>query len=155
AFPLLANAVEADPQDIPAWDSLVFAKCIQNQPQEALKVVEAALAKSPGRERILHSAVRLAMQLGQTDAAIAYARRLLEVNPWDPSYHFDFAKLMGSRAGWEKTIRECRAVLRLEPSYVPARLLLISSELAGGHPDRAQKEFELLMAMRPPEPDRL
>jgi tetratricopeptide (TPR) repeat protein len=155
AAALLAQAVGQNPEDVAAWEALGFARWAAGNPSEALAALETALAKSPRREEALRVAVRAAAQLGRADAATGFARRLLEVNPWGPSDHYELAKILADRRHWKDAARECRAVLRLEPEHVPARLVLVACLIQSGRRAQARAQFEVLMALDPPQADRL
>jgi predicted CXXCH cytochrome family protein len=155
AVPLLENALEATPDDVPAWEAKSQALWLQGQGKEALAAVKTALAKAPKRESALESAAVKAAELGQTDEAITYWRRILAVNPHPASYHARLAKLLGQRGDWRKALAECQVVLRDNLIDVDTRVLLVTCCLRTGDKARARTEFNVLLALKPPNEQEL
>jgi hypothetical protein len=155
ALPYLEGAVHRAPDDVPAWEARGYALGLEEHGPEALDSVEAALARAPTREQALTDAAVLAGALKRYDAAAAYWRRALAVNPWATSYHEQLAQLLAVRGDWPAATAECLAALRLNPLRAPARLLLIRCHLHGGRQDEARAELDTLLAMQPSEAEAL
>src|SRR5205814_1624112 len=71
ALPLLEEAVQAAPEDVPAWEARGSTLWLLGRQREALTAFEAALAKAPQREEALPYAGVLAAAEGRADAAPA------------------------------------------------------------------------------------
>jgi Flp pilus assembly protein TadD len=155
ALPLLEKAVDRHPDDLEAQEEKGYALWKLDRSREALQALEATLARAPEREVALGYASLVAAALGQTDKALAYCRRLLQVNPWDPDGHNILGHLLGERRQWGDSIRACQAALRLNPSLGDARKFLITGYLHTGKEKEAQAEFERLLALHPDAADQL
>src|SRR5262249_8848901 len=125
-LPLLEKALDRHPDDVPAWEAKGFALGQLNQPAEALKALDAALARAPRGEQALKDALRVALASGASERALAYGKRLLQVNPGDADGHVSMAQLLGKRRRFSEAIRECREALRLDPSLIEVRKTLIT-----------------------------
>jgi len=86
AMTWLKNATTLDSSD-PHY-SYVYAIGLnsQNQPLEALKVLEEALLRHPFDRNILYSLATISMENGKLEDALGYARKLVEYYPEDPNY---------------------------------------------------------------------
>ena len=78
-------------------------------------------------------------------------QRLLAVNPWQAHYHVDYGRLLLRRRQWTAAADAGRSALRINPAHVRARQILIEALLRAGERDQAQREFEALLAVTPPE----
>jgi tetratricopeptide (TPR) repeat protein len=150
ALPLLTIAVADAPDDVDAWEARGYALWLAGRREEALTATETALALAPLREVALRDAGFFAANLGRQDLAIGYWRRLLAVNPWQEVTHFNLAKIASRREDWPEVLRECQAGLRLDPTSVDSRTLLVQYYANTGDPARARAEFEALLALKPP-----
>jgi hypothetical protein len=91
------------------------------------------------------------MSLDRLEASASYWQRLVAVNPWDTHYHIDHARSRMRRREWAKASDACRAALSVNPASVKARQLLIEATLQNNDRDGARSEFEILLAIAPPE----
>jgi hypothetical protein len=126
AVPVLQEAVQADPDDVPAWQGLGYGLWLLGRKDEALDAFEAALARAPRREETLVYTAAVLAQVQRDEEAIAYLRRALEVNPWSPRSHVELAKLLVRQRQWKEATHACESALRLDPFDRGARQLLIT-----------------------------
>jgi Flp pilus assembly protein TadD len=143
----LAQAVRRHGDDIDALEAKGYCLKVQDRLAEALQTFEAVLKVQPERETTLFDAAEVAMRLGQTQKAVRYAERLLTVNPHFPHYHLLLGDLRGQQGQWTGAIAECRAALRLDPGFMPAREILIRCLVKAGHKNEARKEFRLVRVL--------
>jgi Flp pilus assembly protein TadD len=155
ALSLLRPAVRAHPDDVPAREAESYALWLCGVPEDALAAYEALLAQEPERERALADAARLAAQLGRRDAAVEFGRRAVRVNPYNPEYHALLARALTESGRAAEAADEARAAIRLDPTDVATRQALITAAVRGGDPDLARREFDDLLALRPPDSDGL
>jgi hypothetical protein len=155
ALPRLEAAVQAAPEDVPAWEAKGFALWQQDRKSEALAAFTAALAKAPERELTLTYLAVLAAALTQREEAIAYWQRAIVVNPWCSQYHFRLANLLAERQDWQKALQESEAAIALNPAAEEMRVLLITCLLRTGKQERARRELDTLVASRPGEREKL
>jgi predicted CXXCH cytochrome family protein len=151
ALPLLNAAVERAPGDADAWEGQGYALRLLDRQAEALVAAEKALARDPRQEAALEDAAHADFKLGRLDAALAHARRLIAVNPWNADYHAFLARIHGGRKDWPACLAACRQALTLDPANVAARSLLVSYHLAQGERQAARAEFATLMSLDPPD----
>ncbi len=149
-LPWLEAAVQTWPDDVRALGDKGYALWLQGRAREALAVFEKTLALAPQREITLIDAATLATQLEDRDAAVAYFRRLVAINPWAPLYRYELAKLLAQREDWPGALEQCQTELRLYPAHPEARVFLVTCYLRTGKREQAQAEFEKVLAASPP-----
>jgi Flp pilus assembly protein TadD len=155
ALPLLEAAVQAAPEDVPAWEDLGFTWWRLGHKEDALAALETALAKAPARELTLTYAAVLAASLGRSEAALGYWQRAVAVNPEYSPYRHQLARLLAERRQWAEALKECEAALRLNPAGEEARSLRITCLLRTGDQARARAEFDTLLRLNPTDEERL
>ena len=155
ALPLLEAAVARAPDDLDAQAALGYALGTMESYGAALTVLDKVLSQSPRREDALIDAANFATAMGRTAAAVGYFERLIQVNPWMPSYRFSYAKVLHQRREWAKAIVACREAIRLDPTNSASRRLLAACLVAHGEPDKAASELRVLKAMSPKSKDEL
>src|SRR5262249_20183529 len=107
------------------------------------------LTQVPDHEVTLNLAAALAARLKRPADAFRFRQRLNAVNPWIWESHYALAQLFADRQEWANALGECEAVLRLHPASEEARTLLISCCLRSGKKERAEAEFQKLLALNP------
>ncbi|HMC88744.1 MAG TPA: tetratricopeptide repeat protein, partial [Gemmataceae bacterium] len=85
----------------------------------------------------------------RSQAAIAYWRRAIRVNPWTSPYHYQLARLLAQRQEWQEAMRVCETAGRLNPASEEIRTLLVTCHIRTGDVDRARSEFSTLLALNP------
>jgi predicted CXXCH cytochrome family protein len=149
ALPLLDRAVRRDGRDWPAVEERANALWLLGRPEEAMAAFEASLSARPESEATLSLAGSLALELNRAEAARAYFERAVRVNPWQWSYHHGLAVASFRRGDWDRSADECRTALRLEPTAVGTRSLLIQSYLWDGRKPQAREEYDRLRQLTP------
>jgi hypothetical protein len=151
AFPLLENALQRRPRDVACWEAKGWALALKGLENDALNAYDKALELAPEREMSLLVASSEAERLGRHDQAIAYLRRLIKVNPlvWD--YHLSLSRQLAATKDWQGCLAESEAALKLNPTGSDALTFLITSCFRLGEEDRAKREFEKLLALKPSE----
>jgi len=77
AIATMKNAVESSPQPKPEWLQLLMGAYFDsNQPQEAARIAEGLMAKSPGDKTLQLNLAASYMQAGQDDKAAAMLEKL-------------------------------------------------------------------------------
>ena len=82
-------------------------------------------------------------------------RRLIKVDPWPARYHQFLGALLASGQQWPEALEESKRALERNPANLEARRLLIACHLRSGAKDKARQEFDKLMALDPPEPEKM
>jgi hypothetical protein len=152
---LLDKTVKAWPDDVPAREALGYALGAQARPAEALAVLEKLLAEVPQREQALSDAAMAAEGAGRTERSVDLARRAVASNPWNFYYRWQLAKVLAKRQEWHAATEAIGEALRLDPTSINARELLIVCHLHSGKKEAAQKELDLLLALNPATQDEL
>ena len=162
ALPRLEAALRSWPDDLAASDALATALALQGRSAEALKAAKVVLRLEPGRERVLDLAMVLASQLRHRDEALAFGRRTLAVDPWISRYHMSMAQLYTrgddwrpGKGQWGPAIKACQAALRLDPTNLEARRLLIEGAVMTGDLTLARGEFRTYAGFDPPDAESL
>ncbi len=149
ALPLLKTALDRDSRDLAALESIAFAHWKLRQFKEGFHAACQALTVQPRREVALELAVEIAEEMGQGKEALAHAKRLLDLNPWNSSNHFRLARLHAGQEDWPQAEQHARNALRVDPFDTDARLLLVSRHVAFGDRAQAQADFEAIVALKP------
>jgi hypothetical protein len=155
ALPLLEEAVQRAPEDVPAWEARGTTLWLLGRQAEALTAFETALAKAPRREEALTYAAYLAGADGRADTAVGYWRRAIALNPWCSQYRYRLARLLTELERWPEAVAEGEAAVRLNPFSEDVRLLLIRGYLNTGKKDRANAELDTLLRMKPADAEAL
>jgi hypothetical protein len=150
AVALLEAAAQNDPDDLKALEVRAEALSILGRPEEAQALYEAVLARAPEREVSLMGAAMLAQSRRQREQALAYWRRAVAENPWQPYYRASLAQLLADRKAWAEARPHSEAWLRLDPASIEARVLWVKCLLHTGDKARARAEFTTIERLRPP-----
>jgi tetratricopeptide (TPR) repeat protein len=148
-LPLLEKAVREAPDDAEAWEARGWSLALLSRWDEARAALETALRLAPQRELALSVAAQVAERLGRDEDALAYIRRGAAANPWNWEFRRKLAALLAQRQQWGAARDEAEAALRLNPVHQQTRLVLITCCLRTGDRQRAQREFETLLALDP------
>jgi tetratricopeptide (TPR) repeat protein len=155
AAPLLENAVADAPDDVAAWEARSDVDQIQGRSRQALDDLQTALQVAPHRESTLLAAALLETQLGEYGRAVGHWQELVAVNPWRSSYRQHLCELLARAHDWSGALAEAQAALRLEPSSVPVRRILVECCLRTGRKDRAREEFRKAVDLSPADAEKL
>jgi tetratricopeptide (TPR) repeat protein len=150
AIELLEAALRNDPEDMQAGEARAEALALLNRQEEALAAYQAVLSKAPHREASLMGAAMLAQSMGHRDSALAYWRRAVEENPWQPYYRGSLAQMLADQKAWDEARPQCEAWLRLDPGRIEARVLWVRCLLKTGDKAEARAEFAKIERLRPP-----
>jgi hypothetical protein len=148
-LPVLEAAVRRDPDDWLAREACGYALRLQGRVTAGLAEFEEDLAQAPEREPALVGAALLAEELGQTEAAQEYWRRVVAVNPWSPSYRRSLTLLLVKQEAWQEAQRHCQTWVRLDPFSVEAGVAQVQCLLAVGDKAAARAEFRRIEALAP------
>jgi hypothetical protein len=144
ALPLLDRALERDPRDWPVQMARGEALACLGRHEEAFACAEEILSARPNAEMSLYGAAFLALRMNRPAEARAFFRRAARVNPWNHQYPHGQAVASFRLAEWDRSARECRQALRIEPSNSASHSLLLQCYLGLGQKDRAEAEYQTL-----------
>jgi len=151
ALPLLEEALAARSDDATAWECKGDALGALGRYEEALAAVQKALTMEPGRESALVGAAQLATKMNQRQSAAAYWQRAIAVNRWRSDYHGELAFVYFHNRAWQASADTCGEALRLNPSSVKVRKLLVQCYLNLGKTEAARGELETVLGFDPPD----
>ncbi len=151
AVPLLEAALTARPEDVIAWESLGSALSVLDRFQEALVAYQKALGLEAGRESTLVEAARLCLKCNRNQDAAAYWRQAIGIDPWRSDYHAELAFVCFSEHNWRGATDACQNALRLNPSSIKVRKLLVQCLLNLGRIDAARRELDAVLGFDPPD----
>jgi hypothetical protein len=151
AVRLLESAVAAQPRDVELRASKVQALMLLHRPGEALAEAGVVLTKRPGDWRVLTQAAIAAQEEGQTERAIGYWRRAVQINPFVPASRVSLVGLLLRAGRLDEARDHCRKLLQLDPFNVSGRQAWIGFLLQQGKKDEARREFDVIRTLAPPD----
>jgi tetratricopeptide (TPR) repeat protein len=155
ALPGLESALSRDDSDLPAREAKGDALWEQGRLEEALEAFEKVLHAAPDREQALFQAARLTLRLRRADSARGHAERLIAVSPWRWRHHLLLGQVHGQGGNWGAARKAGGKALELSPGQASVRQFLVLCHLRLGERAAAQKEFDTLVAMNPPQAEML
>ncbi|HEX4613351.1 MAG TPA: hypothetical protein VH092_34520, partial [Urbifossiella sp.] len=154
ALPLLERAAARASDDVPAWESLGFARTNQGRADAAL-AFDAALARAPDRERALMWAADAAAARRDYARAEPLARRLAARYPHYPLHQARLAHVLSELKAWPEAVAAADAAVRGDPLRADFRAILVTALVGAGDAARARIEFARLAVIDPPTHTRL
>ncbi len=151
ALASLESALGSDPRDFEVQEGKVQLLSLLGQPSEVLTESQAVLAARPGDWRLLALAASAAEATGQTDLAIDYGRRAVDVNPFQTDAQVSLAGLLVRVGLWDEAQTRCEKLLQLDPFDVSGRQALIEVLLRQGKIEEARREFDVIRRLQPPD----
>ena len=148
---LLQQAVEHDPSDAPARESLALALGRSRDLSSAARHLEDVLQRHPRRETTLAAAASLLSSAGQWSAAAEKWDHARKLNPWIVRYWFELARCYAQLGRWSDCAATCTEAVKRFPDSFGARQLLIESQLVAGRLGDAQREYERMLELNPPK----
>lgn len=152
---LLRPVVERQPEDVAACESLGLALWKDKRFGEARDRLEKVLQRAPRRELALQTAGLVTLDMKDAQRSITYWDRVLAINPYSWQAHAFRGQALALQQQWGEAAAACGAALQLHPFYPPARMLRIDCLIQQGQRQRARNEFEILLALRPEQPDKI
>lgn len=130
ALPLLLGAHELLPEDVPTAINLAGAYILLGRHQEAIPVLEQALAHEPENEMVWTNLG--AAHLGnpgragdeQQQKAIEAFERAIEINPHVPNVYYNLGLIHRERGEREQAMRRFRHAVQADPHDRDARRAL-------------------------------
>ena len=110
-----------------------------------LEAFRTALTVEPNREAALTGAAYLAAKAGQPEVSVEYWRRAIAKSPWRSDYRAQLAPCTSRFATGVRRPILAKAALRLNPTNVEIRKLLVRCYLRLENHQAARDEFETLM----------
>jgi tetratricopeptide (TPR) repeat protein len=119
------NAALADNPELDAgYVGLAQTYARQGNDTEAIRILEAARFKSPGRYLLEYYFGLLASRLGREDEAIVALERAAQLEPRSPDPSFELGKIYASKQDWPDARKAFEHVVGLNPRFAPAHYQL-------------------------------
>ena len=141
AFEHLRTATRLDPDNAKPRLMLAWLHLDQNQPEEALRVIQPALHDPEQRAAAYHLQGDILSALDRTDEAIDSYRAAIECNPQMVNARLRLGQLLCDLGKHEEAIQQLLAVQRLNPLQPMARVSLGDALRAQGRLDDAIEHY--------------
>ena len=143
----------ADPASMAELQATVGnAYLMQNDPDAAQRVFDAALSWVPGYAPALLGQARIKASRGDMGGALALLDSVLENNPGVYEAGQLRGDILASEGRTEEAVEIYRGVLEQKPNYLPAHTSLIARQIAAGQLDEAARQFEDMRRIAPGNP---
>lgn len=146
---LLQAALGRAANDVDGWLAYGGLLMADGYVKEAIAALARAVALAPNHEEVLERLAHLEEKRGQAEAALAYRRRLIQVNPYEPGYRQGLAAALARQNDWAGVDEQVTAWLRLDPTSVPARQARVLALWHRGDRQEATRLFDALRELRP------
>ena len=146
---LLDKAVTAQPGDLMAGRMKAQVLALTGRRVQAARVIASVLKAAPEYEKALEQALTYAIDLGDTSAGLAYARRAVAINPYSATFHERLAHVLLERNEWSEALNEARESLRLNPFLRFARMFVVQCLFHQNDLNDAEEEFATLIKLHP------
>ena len=93
-----------------------------NKQQQAMTVIDKALAEMPKDKMLLSQAAHLYKQLGAYDKYYAVVDQLIKESPKDPSLYYNVALTSSQNNDFDRAKRYYREALEADPNYTNAKV---------------------------------
>jgi predicted CXXCH cytochrome family protein len=150
---LLEVALAGHPEDAELRASKALVLGLLGRSSESLAEARRALANRQGDWRLLAQAGRAAQAEGKLDEAAGFWRRAVEINPLVPEHYVSLIAVLIRMRRLEEVELQTDKLLQLDPFNVSGRQSRVGSLLQQGKKAAAQREFELIRRLRPPDLD--
>jgi predicted CXXCH cytochrome family protein len=151
AIQKLEPRVAAVPDDHDAAELLGAAFMLTDDVDRAYTTWKQVLESDPDNEDVLRRLLVMCQKHGRHDEALEYARRLVELCPWDHNYQGRLAHLLAQRGDYEAALRAGERACEIRPSDFWVRGWLAEVYRLAGQPERAATE-EALRNLFMPKP---
>lgn len=125
------------------------AHFVANDPDTAVRLMEAELRANPNEIYLLTSASRLYTQQGRISNALAVVNRQLQIAPDDATALISKSYLCINASAFDEAIRILDHLLTMQPTNYPAMLNRAIAYLRSDRLDEAKREYETLQQAVP------
>jgi tetratricopeptide (TPR) repeat protein len=151
ALALLESALADYPGDVAIRECKVQILLLMGRHSEAQAEAVLALAKRPYNWRLMVWAASAAQAQGQTDLAIDYWRRAVEINPFMPEHQLSLVTQLIRAGRLDEAEERCGKLLRLDPFSASGRQHLVGILLQRGNKAEALAQFAVIRRLNPPD----
>jgi Flp pilus assembly protein TadD len=149
---LLEQALQYDPNSIPAMRGLVSYDLFRKQPGQAVARLNAQIAKSPKNSSFYDLLAQLQVQSKSFDQAAATAQKAMQVNPDDGEAAFLYAQLQVQRGQAANAISTWEQWSKAHPGNAGAFATLGMLEESLGDKRKAEDYYRKALQIQPAQP---
>ncbi len=135
-------ALAADPDLDVAWVGLAETYAREDNDSEAIRILESAREKRPGRYLLEYYFGLLAARLGRVPEAVIALENAAKLQPLSPDPFFQLGKLYAEQQNWLKARQALEHVTELNPQFAPAHYQLSRVYAHLGMDARAEQEAQ-------------
>ncbi|HZW24572.1 MAG TPA: tetratricopeptide repeat protein [Gallionella sp.] len=137
----LRCALELEPRDAEAHNTLGLVLHLLGRHEEALDSVRRALEFNPGYADAINNEGIILVALGDRSEAEAAYRRVIEINPNSAEAHNNLAVVLMQRGDLQEALASCRRALEIRPDFADAFCNLGSVQSRLGLLDAAEASY--------------
>ena len=126
---------------------LVEALFVQKRGEEALRLIQADLAKAPGRPAVLMLLANSQAVAGQTDAAVQTLEQLAGAHPDLPGVQMRLGQLQGAKGEMQSALADFQKARALAPQSAEPLLALAEAEERLGQADAARQDYQAVLKL--------
>ncbi len=149
----LREALQRNPDFLPALVSLAQLLDAQGQHGPALQLLNDAIAKHPKAGLLQHSLGLMLIRAGERDQALAALAKAAQLTPDDPQFNYIYAIALHDLGKPEEARNQLEALLKRQPTNRSARMALISYWHEAGQPQKVQVLQAELEQQNPDDPE--
>ena len=139
---ILTFVLEARPSHGPALHQAAILSHMRKQPEEALALLERAIAAKPEQALFHRNICELYRGQGRLDDALAHGLRAVALAPEDAGAHYNLGVIHYDRMEIDAAIHQARRALALEPGMAAAHFELAEALLLSGQFAEGWREYE-------------
>ena len=147
---LLERVSKVVPDDVVVLHALGIACLEQERFSESRAHFETALRFAPNFEVTLVGLLRACYRMKDYEAALDYAARLREVNPWYHQLYALQAEMLRTQGRLPDAIESAEKALQLNPRLFQVRAFMVETYEAAGREDSSRQQREILRRMNWP-----
>jgi hypothetical protein len=152
-LPGLELSLQRYPNDSEGLATRAWMLWYTHRRREALETAEDLLRRWPDNRKALFLASAFAREMGRTDLALGYARRLATLDPYASESHATLAALLHAKGNWQEALDAANEALRLNPARIDVRKLIITCHLRLGQTEQARAVRQDMEAAQVPGQD--
>ena len=126
---------------------LVEALFVQKRGEEALRLIQADLAKAPGRPEVEMLLANAQAVAGQSDAAVQTLGQLAAAHPDLPGVHMRLGQIQGGKGDLQAAVADFQKARALAPQSAEPLLALAESEERLGQTDAARQDYQAVLKL--------
>lgn len=149
---LLRQALESDPNLVPAARLLVGYYLYNKQPQQSIELLDAQIQKVPGNSGMLDLLGAVQVQQNKLDDAAATIQKAMKLNPADAEAATLFVRIAVQQGKIGNAISSWQQWTVAHPKDANAMALLGTLEQSNGNKQGAERDYQRALQIQPQQP---